>query len=567
MEIATALDEFIRSEVASTLTFQGTWGRGKTHLWNDRWNAYCAEKRAEGISPRRYAYVSLFGLNSISEVRVALGLAALENDALAVSKPKESFFRGVLAKVTRATTQISAEIPTVGVGTVQLAQIFANSRTKEILACFDDIERRGKDLSIRDVLGLVSDLNSQRGCSVVVILNDASLGEDQSEWDANREKVFSSHLTFAPSSSECVSLVFSNEMSDPLMSDLASALIKLRLTNIRIAERTRTYMHQVLAMLGESKLTAGTRQKLAHSLALICHCYFGHGEGAPTLKYAVSHGAYSSYLRSKEATVSEQEKSWADFLDGYGFYLDDAVDKVLCDLVINGHVDAKRAIDAVEHFEQAAAHASARDDFHRVWDLWRLTFQENRDEVIGGFAKAFAPAAEFLSAQNADSSFQLLRSLGEDELVDKSIEIWLQYRVGERAVELRPESLNEFEPLRDPRFISRASEELSRIGPTIVNFGDAIMKLGARNGYNREDVESIAQASPDELVRFLLSNSGRMLGMGVKATLELGGDEINDLAASRMKESLLLLGARSPYEADRIRRIYGVVVPAPAEES
>ena len=457
MEIEIALDEFIADEAARTLILQGTWGRGKTHLWKKRWRTYCEKQVKNRLKPRRYAYVSLFGLNSISEVRVAIGLASLEsNPELGEGKFRRSL-RQIGAGTTRLSTQVSMEIPNLGFGTQQLAQIFAHSRAKKMLICLDDIERRGKDLSIRDVLGLVSDLNVQRECSVVVILNDASLGGDQLEWDANREKVFTRHLTFAPTSNQCVSLILPEGQNIALLAYLREALIELDLTNIRIAERIYGLSQDILDRLEGRQLHEATHRKIARSLSILIYCHMAQGEGAPPIKFAFSHGEFSSHFRNQKAEISEQEKSWGQLLDNFRAFLDHPLDRVLGELVLQGYVEGARLLAAIEEFEHGAVAEEVKEAFHGVWDLWRLTFQNNREEVIQEFLARFPPASSSMSPSNADATFQLLRSFGEDAHANHLIEEWIRHRVGNRSKELNQECLNEFEPLKDPVFIARTS--------------------------------------------------------------------------------------------------------------
>ena len=45
------------------------------------------------------------------------------------------------------------------------------------IVCIDDLERSGADLNIKDVFGLVSYLKEQRGCKVVLLLNDEELSD------------------------------------------------------------------------------------------------------------------------------------------------------------------------------------------------------------------------------------------------------------------------------------------------------------------------------------------------------------------------------------------------------
>jgi hypothetical protein len=61
---------------------------------------------------------------------------------------------------------------------------------RQQIVCIDDLERSGRDLGIKDVLGLMSFLKEQRACKVVLLLNnDALAGESASDFRTQLEKV------------------------------------------------------------------------------------------------------------------------------------------------------------------------------------------------------------------------------------------------------------------------------------------------------------------------------------------------------------------------------------------
>lgn len=51
--------------------------------------------------------------------------------------------------------------------------------------------------------------------------------------------------------------------------------------------------------------------------------------------------------------------------------------------------------------------------------------------------------------------------------------------------------------------------------------------------------------------------------MVVKATLEIGGAGVYEAAAEHIRQVFLALAARSHYEADHIKRAYGVMADEP----
>jgi hypothetical protein len=57
---------FLKSDTPEVLAIKGAWGVGKTYSWNKFLNK--ANNRNE-ISLERYSYVSLFGVDSLEELR------------------------------------------------------------------------------------------------------------------------------------------------------------------------------------------------------------------------------------------------------------------------------------------------------------------------------------------------------------------------------------------------------------------------------------------------------------------------------------------------------------------
>lgn len=65
---AREITAFLASDRAETLCVMGPWGVGKTFAWKQ----YLAEAARKSRITRNYAYVSLFGLNSLDELRHAI---------------------------------------------------------------------------------------------------------------------------------------------------------------------------------------------------------------------------------------------------------------------------------------------------------------------------------------------------------------------------------------------------------------------------------------------------------------------------------------------------------------
>ena len=200
MSIQSMLDRFASSKQSGAIVFQGKWGTGKTYFWRTK----VVKPYLEKPWRKKYSYVSLFGIDSLEGLRTAIFQATKEFDHDLRNKwwrfihPRWVWWRvsGWLPDLVA-----SADIPYVSDGIAKPFNRLNFLLVRNRLVCFDDIERRGAGLALRDVLGLVSHLVEEKNCRVVVILNTDALGGDTALWEEHKEKVFLSEISYSPSPS------------------------------------------------------------------------------------------------------------------------------------------------------------------------------------------------------------------------------------------------------------------------------------------------------------------------------------------------------------------------------
>jgi hypothetical protein len=149
---------------------------GKTYGWN----RYLTEAAAaKSIELKRYAYVSLFGLNSLDNLKYAL----FENTV-----PVESIESGPTFDSLRDVKDQAEKFLR---RTLQLANVWSTTRTvlqgleravffavRNQIVCIDDLERAGRGLAVKDVLGMATFQKERRRCKVVLLLNEEELSEE-----------------------------------------------------------------------------------------------------------------------------------------------------------------------------------------------------------------------------------------------------------------------------------------------------------------------------------------------------------------------------------------------------
>lgn len=339
-QVKLALKSVITATVPAVVVLKGKWGRGKTHLWRD------SLRKFAGQAPdrwQRYSYVSLFGMESLAELRDAV-LANGDDwrQFVAASRPpdpKEEPPDILQRSVARVRTKIQRAMKQTDELTELAGKLNAGGLSHALLlkgvhhylVCVDDLERRGTHLRLRDVLGYLSTLRDDRNCSVLLILNSDELTPgDREEFELLREKVFDHEVSFDPTADECVELVFPKD--EPEYDVIRAACLALGIENIRVLQRIAKAYERL-----RKELDIGDRPtlgRLARSVPLCALCYYSREAFHPSL----------AYLRGRlpggtPAPASPHDAAWAGYLDRYEGWAPGALDAVVVGSLEQGYVD------------------------------------------------------------------------------------------------------------------------------------------------------------------------------------------------------------------------------------
>jgi hypothetical protein len=235
--MSTALVEkeiarFLASPEPEVLCLRGKWGVGKTFSWN----AFLLRaKEDQRIALGSYSYVSLFGLDSLDQLKYAVFENSVATQDVGVEPSVESFKSNATAVAKRLgmkSLSILQNLPPAKNYAAALQSLSFLSIWRKVV-CIDDLERKGAHLSMKDVLGLASLLKEQKRCKLVLILNDDALeGIDKEEFDRYNEKVIDVSVDFAPDARDCVRIGVTGE--GQAHDWLRAASIALGISNISV---------------------------------------------------------------------------------------------------------------------------------------------------------------------------------------------------------------------------------------------------------------------------------------------------------------------------------------------
>ncbi len=439
--IKSQIDKFLSNETPEVMAIKGSWGIGKTYSWN---KFLLEAKENSRITLKKYSYVSLFGINSLDAFKYAIFEQVVNRDLIGTEANIGTFKDNIV--------DASAALGKKGLdffksrSTAHAIESFAFLSLSNTIICIDDLERKGKGLDIKDVLGLVSLLKEQKKCKVVLLLNDGEEGVE--DYIKYREKVIDFELEFSPTAEESAEIAFDGtELNEYAVEVLKESTVKLNIRNIRILSKIERLVKLVIPYLDgyEQEII----HQVVHSLTLFSWCYYCHkSDGAPSLDF-VTKQTYISYGIRKED--SDEDKKWKATIRNYGYQVTDELDLLLSEAVKTGYfIEDEIKAKAVKKNIAVIAKKSA-EGFYSAWDLYHDSFENNQSEVITRLYDNFKKFIKYIAPRNLDETVCFFRELGENDKAEKIINLYIEARKEEKELfnlskyhfEIKDESLRE----------------------------------------------------------------------------------------------------------------------------
>ena len=543
------LNRFLAEADAEVLALRGKWGVGKTFSWN---RILEEANRSGPICRQRYAYLSLFGISSLAELKFSLFEQSIDRQLIG-KQPTLATFQDNAAQLSfsigRKAWRLAISTPYMKSVSPALEAVSFFS-VRDTLICLDDLERRSESLSARDVLGLVSLLKEQRNCKIVFLLND---GEDGLEdFEKYREKVVDVELLFDPTAEECAEIAF--DSAEPLYQSIGELSQKLDITNIRTLKKIERLVRLVKHKL--NNLEPEVVRQIVHSLVLYGWCHYRAGDPSiPPLDYVQKIG-YALFGLGEKENISDDKKAWHSRLQNYGYQVTDELDEILARAVKTGYIVDADFDKAAEEKNLQIVAAKATGSFTDAWRTYHDSFDNNQDNVISALHESFKVNAKYITPLNLNGTVQLFRELGEDEKAEELIESFIKARASE------PEIFNlsgyplagEITDKKVRDAFDKAYEGASiRESPKQV-----LMRLSDSNGWSHQDEIVLAETTVDEYYELFKTESGDHLTEMVNACLRFGrfsnANERQKQIAENAVKALTRIGKESAINALRVRK-------------
>ncbi len=548
---------FLASEKPEVICISGRWGVGKTYAWN-KWLEEASN--AGNIGLKGYSYISLFGIDSLEEFRYTIFQNSVSSAKVGIEPSFETMRSntGAVAKrLGKGSLWFLQQIPWLRNHIGNLGPVWFLSVKKQII-CVDDIERRGRNLSVRDVLGLVSSLKEQRQCKVALILNDEALEDDERDFGKYLEKVIDVTLRFAPNPVECVEIALDGESKQSKL--VAEFCVRLGVSNIRVIKKIEYALGDVEAML--NGLDEQVCRQAAQSLTLLGWSVFEPAL-APPLDYLKRRGEYFSPKNKRDA-VSETEAAWNALLDAYRFWNLDDFDLALLKGLLDGYFDAAQIRQHAAALDERIKASKADDSLENGWRLYHDSFKDNEKEAIGAILHSARKNIQRLGPVNLSGAVGLLKELGRHDEATDLIQSYIDSMPRDRKffdLANHPFAAS----VKDEEVIAALNQQFASL-PRVSQDPASILLLIARTkGWNDEQLEAISALTVDELYEIFKTNEGQALRDIISACFlfnRVGTDgqptAIKELP-SRAKEALTRIGQESGLNAARVKK-YGINV-------
>jgi hypothetical protein len=537
---------FLNDNESGVLVVAGKWGVGKTHAWN---NQLKDSKTAGRIGLGKYAYVSLFGLTSLEDVKQAIIENTVDRERIGKQPDLSSLQTSVTALTSnwrRGFSLVSSVGPIAeyAAAVSKIGFFFVRNQ----IICIDDLERKSQSLEIRDILGLISFLKEQRNCKVIVLLNDEALGPDEGDFRKQLEKVADTAVRFTPTPEQAADIAISAQT--PLASQFRKDCIALGIVNIRTIKKLERHAKRL-----QEELQSFDERVIEQALHTLVLLGFGNlqPDVAPSVEFIRKYNQYEGMFgRDKDKPLDHPE--WRSLINDFGWSSLDEFDVVIADGLEAGHFDPDQLKAEAEKLQERFRRQDADNSFSRAWDLYHGSFDNNGDEVAEALADAVMTTPEVISPLNLSGTITALKEIGWQGDIAALINAYVNKRQDEAR----------FWDLDESAFGSEVTDPDVRAAfeAKLDTFHDdrdphaILVEMGSSRAWSHRDIEVLGKLSADDFYALFKRLRRDEHHRAVRGALMFRNStsEKEARVAKAAIEALKRIGAESPINARRVRR-------------
>lgn len=237
---------YLKNDISNgkVIMLSGKWGSGKTHFWLNQIADDSLKKKLK-TDQKAYSYISLYGKSSIVEIENDI-FSQVYSDSIG----GENIVTKTASTFTKLTKRYGGFSSLIDFSILAEAGEEEQNDNKERIAlsrlenggviCFDDFERKSKDIDLNDLFGFVTQLTLNFNCKVVIILNDDVFqGEEKQIFTNVKEKSVSKFVYYSPTIDELFDSIFNSSLEKyeqliPYKDIIVNSIIEIGEVNARI---------------------------------------------------------------------------------------------------------------------------------------------------------------------------------------------------------------------------------------------------------------------------------------------------------------------------------------------
>ncbi|UST81442.1 P-loop NTPase fold protein [Pseudomonas siliginis] len=571
-----SLDHFFLND-SNVVVIKGEWGVGKTHFWD---SYFKDRKEAKLFTQIAYSYVSLFGKNSIEQIQseifsCAVKLAsdeeideyadavALQNNSVSSylmdlagsqsSKVKEAVKKG--AGWARKNLGMAKDLPYLN-KISSLIDKFGNAFISKYIVCFDDIERKGKGLKIKDLMGLVDELAKRKNCKVVLIFNEKSFDEadDLKQFESYREKVVDVELLYRPTWQNNLDHVFSER--DFGWEAAREVVRAFDIVNVRVIKKIKQlYAHH-------SDFFNAASSTVVHEFnvhaAVLAWAYFSVGThpSCHEIKARMAGGSWASLLQSKSEGDTQEFRDFVATASDLRL-----VDSIFIGPIIKyleqGYPDKSKLLECIKKLEADHHVRRLSSEWNSTWDLYKNSFGDDLN-VITGALKTFLEQG---SPKNRFGDFltalDFLEDVGQD--VDDVVERF----IAEHAEDIKSGWYGSSFDIRNERL--KEAFQTVAIEVRVKDIDEVTYRMASKRFWDDEDYSFLKKRTVEDFYSWMKTNPEdlyRKIQNGLFLFKNYNGtgaqkQEYDDFLGT-VYEALRKVAGESALNAKRVKDLYGV---------
>ncbi len=413
--VRDALERFLTTDTPQVLCIRGAWGSGKTYTFNDILKDLAHTGR---LPLKSYAHVSLFGLNSIAEIKREIVQSTKASDR--IGKPFDPADKlSLLEKGKLGGKWLADKLSFIHQDAFSAIIEAASLLIRNQIILVDDLERKGDDLRSVDVLGYIAQLRDERDNKVVLVLNDEQL-EDKEEFNSYLEKVVDIYLRFSPTPAEIAGIAIIE--TDNVALKVKERATTLGIDNVRVIRKVLGLVRGVIPML--EKYQQSVAERAISTTTLLGWTYF-QPESAPPLEYLKRANLYSAYTEDTPENVK-----WRDLLTGYGFEASNQFDLTLLKGIENGYFEQADIDSHARLLHNADLREAAKAELRTIWNEMFYSFGLPVKVTLDRFHESYIRNAEEIEAVDMlaiEKLFHDFHDARSADIVDRYVEVYKDY--------------------------------------------------------------------------------------------------------------------------------------------